>query len=175
MPPPPPPPFKIYAMNPSFDTSDHLHLAHDEISTLYVLALQWRYNEYESVSNHQPYDCLLDRLLRRRSKKTSKLRVTGLCAGNSPVTGEFPHKGPVPRKMFPFDEVIMKNVDIYLHFISFRITKMARIDETFSMEDNHRSILFWQYPSIHLYMYLWLYRNRPTNYSCNRMIIRGAV
>ena len=27
---------------------------------------------------------------RRRSKKTSMLRVTGLCAGNSPVTGEFP-------------------------------------------------------------------------------------
>ena len=27
---------------------------------------------------------------RRRSKKTSKLRVAGLCAGNSPVTGEFP-------------------------------------------------------------------------------------
>ena len=27
---------------------------------------------------------------RRRSKKTSKLRATGLCAGNSPVTGEFP-------------------------------------------------------------------------------------
>ena len=27
---------------------------------------------------------------RRRSKKTSKLRVTGLCAGNSPGTGEFP-------------------------------------------------------------------------------------
>ena len=27
---------------------------------------------------------------RRRSKKTSKLCVTGLCAGDSPVTGEFP-------------------------------------------------------------------------------------
>ena len=27
---------------------------------------------------------------RRRSKKTSKLRVIGLCEGNSPVTGEFP-------------------------------------------------------------------------------------
>ena len=27
---------------------------------------------------------------RRRSKKTSKLRVTGLCEGNSPATGEFP-------------------------------------------------------------------------------------
>ena len=32
----------------------------------------------------------LNRLFRRRSKKTSKLRVTGLIAGNSPVTGEFP-------------------------------------------------------------------------------------
>ena len=40
--------------------------------------------------NHQPHDCLLNRLFRRRSKKTSKPRVTGLCVGNSPVTGEFP-------------------------------------------------------------------------------------
>ena len=29
-------------------------------------------------------------LFRGRSKKTSKLRVTGLCEGNSPVTGDFP-------------------------------------------------------------------------------------
>ena len=42
-----------------------------------------------SVSNHQPDDCLLNRLFRRRSKKTSTLRVTGPCAGNSPGTGEF--------------------------------------------------------------------------------------
>ena len=40
-------------------------------------------------------------------KKTSKLRVTGLCEGNSPATGDSPHKGPVTRKMFPFDDVIM--------------------------------------------------------------------
>ena len=31
-----------------------------------------------------------NRLFRRRSKKTSNLRVTGLCVGNSPGTGEFP-------------------------------------------------------------------------------------
>ena len=43
-----------------------------------------------AVSNHQPHDCLFKRLFGRRSKNTSKLRVTGLCAGNSPVTGEFP-------------------------------------------------------------------------------------
>ena len=53
-------------------------------------ALQWRHNGHGGVSNHQPHNCLLNRLFRRRSKKTSKLRVTGLCAGNSPVTGEFP-------------------------------------------------------------------------------------
>ena len=53
-----------------------------------IYALQWRHNGCDSVSNHQPHDCLLNRLFRRRSKKTSKLRVTGLCAGNSPGTGE---------------------------------------------------------------------------------------
>ena len=53
-------------------------------------ALQWRHNEHDGVSNHQPHGCFLKRLFRHRSKKTSKLRVTGLCAGNSPVTGEFP-------------------------------------------------------------------------------------
>ena len=54
------------------------------------MALQWRYHGCDSVSNHQLHDCLLNRLFRRRSKKTSKLRVTGLCAGNSPGICEFP-------------------------------------------------------------------------------------
>ena len=53
-------------------------------------SLQWRHNGRDCVSNHQPHDRLLNRLFRRRSKKTSKLRVSGLCAGNSPGTGEFP-------------------------------------------------------------------------------------
>ena len=54
------------------------------------ISLQWRHNGHDSVSNHQPHDCLPNRLFRRRSKKTSKLRTTGICAGNSPETGEFP-------------------------------------------------------------------------------------
>ena len=49
-------------------------------------SLQWRHNEHDSVSNDQR----LDRLVRPQSKKTSKLRVTGVCEGNSPVPGEFP-------------------------------------------------------------------------------------
>ena len=62
--------------------------------------LQWRHNGRDGVSIHQPHDCLLNRLFRRRSKKTAKLCVTGLCTGNSPVTDEFPHKWPVTRKCF---------------------------------------------------------------------------
>ena len=53
--------------------------------------LRWRHNGHDSVSNHQPHHCLLSRLFRRRSKQNIKApRVTGLCAGNSPGTGEFP-------------------------------------------------------------------------------------
>ena len=71
------------------------------------ISLLWRHNDHDSVSNHQPRGCLLSRLFRRRSKKTSKLRVTGLCVGNSPGPVNSPHTGPVTRKMFPFDDVIM--------------------------------------------------------------------
>ena len=52
--------------------------------------LQWRHNELYGVLNHRRLHCLLNCWFRRRSKKTSKFRVTGLCVGNSPVTGEFP-------------------------------------------------------------------------------------
>ena len=69
--------------------------------------LRWRHNGHNGVSNHQPHDCLLKRLF-RRSKKTSKLCVTGLCEGNPPVGG---YKGPVTRKMFPLDDVIMWDMD----------------------------------------------------------------
>ena len=67
-------------------------------------ALQWRHNDRDGVTNHQTHDCLFNGLFRRRSKKTSKLRVTGLWEGNSP------HKGPETRKMFPFNDVIMVSV-----------------------------------------------------------------
>ena len=53
-------------------------------------ACQWRHNGRDGVSNHWRLECLFKRLFRRRSKKTSKLCIAGPCAGNSPVTGEFP-------------------------------------------------------------------------------------
>ena len=60
------------------------------ISSESPTTLLWRHNGRDGVSNHQPHDCIPNRSFRRTSKKTPKLRVTGLCAGNSPVTGEFP-------------------------------------------------------------------------------------
>ena len=70
-------------------------------------SLQWHHNERYGVSDHQRLDCIFNRLFRRRSKKTSKLHITGLCEGNSPVTGEFPARRTVTRKILPFDNVIM--------------------------------------------------------------------
>ena len=93
-----------------------------------VIPLQWRHDERDGISNHQPHDCLLNCLFRCWSKKTAKLRVTGLCEENSLVTGKFPAQRQVTRKMFPFDNVIMQKVfhvmvnvsrDICLYSISY--------------------------------------------------------
>ena len=78
------------------------------------LALLWRHNGCDSVSNHQPHQFfLLNRLFRRRSKKAWK------APRHWPLCGEFtgdrwpvnsPHKGPVTLEMFLFDDVIMANM-----------------------------------------------------------------
>ena len=60
------------------------------VSRQSLLALQWRDNGRNGVSNNQPHDCLLNRLFQVHIKERSKLRVTGLCVVNSPVPGEFP-------------------------------------------------------------------------------------
>ena len=75
-----------------------------EVAAALMATLQWRHNGRDDVSNHRHLDGSINRLVRCRSKKTSKLRVTGLCEGNSP------HKGSITRKIFPFD-VIVKCAD----------------------------------------------------------------
>ena len=55
-----------------------------------IRSLQWRRDGHDGVSNHQPHDCLLNHIFKVQIKETSKLHVTGLCEGNSSVTGEFP-------------------------------------------------------------------------------------
>ena len=79
-----------------FIFSEHLRLLHQHLSNHIILygnifrSLQWHHNGRDGVSNHRRLDCLPKCLFTCRSKKTSKLRTTGLCEGNPPVTGGFP-------------------------------------------------------------------------------------
>ena len=85
-----------------------------------ICTLRWRHNERDGVSNHRRLDGSLKSFFRQRSKQISKLRVTGLCVGNSPVTCGSPHKRPVTRKMFPFNDVIMHTVTAHTAFRAIR-------------------------------------------------------
>ena len=87
----------------AFCEVDSQHKGQWRGALMFSLTLEWRHNGLDSVSNHQPHDCLLNRLFRRTSKKTSKLRVTGLCEKNSPGTGQMASNA----ENVPFDDVIM--------------------------------------------------------------------
>ena len=77
-----------------------------------VLSLQWRHND--CVPNHRRLHCLLNCWFGRRSKKTSKPLAFVQGIHRSPVNS--PHKGPVTRKMLPFDDVIMYLTHIELYY-----------------------------------------------------------
>ena len=61
----------------------------DDVIMEFAVEVWHYYSEVIMGSNHQPHDCSLNHSFRRRSQKTSKLRLTGLCVGNSAMTGEF--------------------------------------------------------------------------------------
>ena len=69
--------------------------------------VHWRNNEHTCVSNNRRLDCLLSRLFWRRSKKISNSASLAFVKGIYRWPVNSPHKGPVMRKMFPFDYVIM--------------------------------------------------------------------
>ena len=54
-------------------------------------SLQWRHNERGGASNHETSPLFAQLLVQAqiKTKQTSKLRVTCLCWGNSPMTSEF--------------------------------------------------------------------------------------
>ena len=109
------------------------------------ISIQWRHNDHDGVSNHQPHGCLLNRLFRRRSKKTPKLRVTGLCVGNSPGPVNSPHKGPVTRKTFPDDvfKCIFFNENVSISIkISLKFVPKGAINNTSALAQ----IMAWRRP-----------------------------
>ena len=82
----------VNTLNPSPITVHTWPPLWPQISWQHHVALRWCHNgpNNNNDSNHQPQGCLLNCLFRRSSRKTSKVRVTGLCVGNSLGTGEFP-------------------------------------------------------------------------------------
>ena len=69
--------------------------------------LQWRHNECDGASNHLPQDCLLRRLFRCNQRKHQSSASLAFVRGIHRWPVNSLHKGPVTRKMFPFDDVIM--------------------------------------------------------------------
>ena len=132
------------------------------LTNIYVTRppLHWRHNDHDSVWNHQPHGCLLNRLFRRKSKKTSKLRVTGLCVGNSPGPVNSPHKGPVTRKMFPFDDVIM-NAPKSQFMIKLSILSLIASKKRFVLryfQYHHLWNMTIGYPKIRTAIFIWYYK-----------------
>ena len=98
---------------------------------------QLRHNQRDGVSNHQRIDCLPKRLFRRRSKKTSKFCVIYFARG---IHRWSMHKGPVTRKMFPFDNVIML-------FVYLNSSRLIMVTSIYSKSQEIRT-LFFAVPSV---------------------------
>ena len=81
------------------------------------IPLHWRHNDHDGVSNHQPHNCLLNRYSgtdqRKHQSSASLAFVRGI--HRRPVNS--PHKWPVTRKMFPFDDVIMPWFVFFLNLV----------------------------------------------------------
>ena len=110
------------------------------------MTLQWRHNERDGVSNNQPNDCLLIRLFRRRSKKTSKNRTTGPLRGIQRWPVNSPHKGTVTRKMFPFCHhfVIMRRKSVNLSQHLFLIS-LGLYDTLLFVWSHWRVFIWWRH------------------------------
>ena len=71
------------------------------------ITLQWRHNGYDGVPNHQPHDCLLNRLSGAEQRKHQSSASLAFVQGIHRWLVNSPPKWPVTRKMFPFDDIIM--------------------------------------------------------------------
>ena len=134
--------------------------------------LQWRHNYHDGVSNHQPDDCLLKRLFRRRAKKTSMLHVTGLCGEKHRWPVNPPHRGPVTRKMFPFDGVIMsiKLTNFWCYISSLPLPLSKLIYQLNIKEETLMDYQFLLHQSVQVKVYLnfvrynWMCQSNTKNY-----------
>ena len=72
-----------------------------------VIPLEWRHKDHNGVSNHQPHGCLLTVYSDADQSKHQSSALLAFVRGIHRWPVNSPHKRPVTRKMFPFDDVIM--------------------------------------------------------------------
>ena len=108
----------------------HSHRGNSTLTDGKYYAIQWRHNEHDGVSNHQPQDLFLNRLFRRRSKKHQSSALLAFVRGIDWWPVRSPHKGPVTRKIFPFHDVIM----IRQHYVGRYAQRVAHAVPVTQME-----------------------------------------
>ena len=128
------------------------------------------------MASHQPHGCSLNHSFRCRSKKTSKFRVTGLCAGDSPVTSEFPaqmasnaenisiwwrHHGDVSLWFGTRDPFYQQGLTLIPACISNRIPSLVLVWNYLSIPKLHR-LHCW---SLEMYKWFHLTLYNGFNYS----------
>ena len=116
------------------------------------LTLRWRHSWRDGVSNHQHQECLINGLFKRRSKETVKLRVTGLCAGTSPVSGEF-HAQRVSNVenvsiWWRHHELFLNGIYISAYWVLNTLPTICR---------RHLQMLYheWKWLKFDVHVYLW--------------------
>ena len=75
-----------------------------------TLAQHWRYNGHDDISNYQPHDCLLNFHSGADQRKHRSFAWLAFVRGIHRWPLNSPHKWPVTRKMFPFDDVIWTSI-----------------------------------------------------------------
>ena len=90
-------------------------------------SLQWRHNGRDGVSNYQSHDCLLNRLFKAQKKKNQSSASLAFVRGIHRWPLNSPHKGPIARKMFPFDDVIMSWWRHGTHIIFLHLSNMILV------------------------------------------------
>ena len=129
---------------------NYIHLS------IHVVSLQWRHNGYDGVWDHQPHDWLLNRLFRRIDQRKHLRHWWKSSASLAFVRGinrwpvNSPHKGPVTRKMLPFDDVIML--------------------PGFGTESTLRSRILWEY-----YQTSNISGTKSQNYNVSRIVLQLSL
>ena len=87
-----------------------LYLNRNSYTHTWKDTLQWHHNKRDGISNHRHLACVLNHLFRasadqRKHQSSASLAIVRWIHWR-PVN--YPHKGPVTRKMFPFDDIIMQ-------------------------------------------------------------------